>query len=862
MATVTSELLEREAPLRSLHGALEGARHGQGSVVVISGEPGIGKSALVSRFVSDHASEARVLLGICDDLTTPRPLGAFRDVAVELPAPVAEALWDGGATGEFPATLLRELRAGPDPTVLAIEDVHWADQATADVLTVLARRLSTLPVVLILTLRPGELEPDHHLRSALDAMGRSRMLHLELAPLSLAAVAELAGDESDRIYELSRGNPFFVTELLEHGVDPPPPSLANAVLGRVARLEAPAHQLLELVSVVPGRVPVPVLDAAEPGWVSAADQAERRALLTIDGAHVQFRHELTRVAIRSGLLHGRRRLLHRRVLDALLEVGADPAEVVHHAEAAGAADVMSEHALVAARQAAATGSNREAFAHYRRADEFAAPRLTQRERAALFEEFAHTAWLAGNADEALRAATMAIDLIEDLDDTAGHGRLISFRAHVHWFRGDGEAAWRDASTGVRSLEVVGESPELARAYAQLSELSMLVSRAEETLRFGQRALQLAGDDDRVRARALTGIGSMRLQLDIDDVDPLLEAVATATRSGHHEQAVFALVGNAYVNLWWVRPDVARIHAEQARAYAHAQELDGMGAFVDALLAGIDLRQGRPERALALERDRKGTHRPVAGSIADLQARAVRVELAARRGDDDVDHLLGALAEAEERTGKLSRIGHVLELQVERALTCDTPLPVERFEQLERVVGTRALAAGCGAARVAAWATVCGLSTSFSGRAPSPHAAMIAGDWQAAADAFGAVGWAHDRALMLSLLEGAEPLEQALDIARSLGAAPLEERVCRRMRSLGLVIPRGPLASTQANPAQLTDRQLEVLGHVRAGRDNGRIAELLHISPRTVEHHVASIFTKLGVSSRAQAVARCADLELT
>jgi DNA-binding NarL/FixJ family response regulator len=140
--------------------------------------------------------------------------------------------------------------------------------------------------------------------------------------------------------------------------------------------------------------------------------------------------------------------------------------------------------------------------------------------------------------------------------------------------------------------------------------------------------------------------------------------------------------------------------------------------------------------------------------------------------------------------------------------------------------------------------------------------MIAADWQGAADAFGAGGWCYDRALMLSVLDAREALVEAVDIARSHGAAPLEHRIIRRMHEVGLPVPRGPHASTRSNPAQLTDRQLEVLALIGQGRSNADIAQRLHISARTVEHHVASIFTRLGVASRAEAVARCADLGLT
>ena len=166
-----------------------------------------------------------------------------------------------------------------------------------------------------------------------------------------------------------------------------PPSVANAVLGRASRLDAAARRLVELVSVVPNRVRTSLLDAVMPDWAAAAEEPERRQLLEVDAAYVRFRHELARNAIRSSIPIAARRRLHAEILEALLAADADPADIVHHAEAAGAEDVVAEYALVAARRAAALESNREAYSHYRRASDFV-DRLPAPEQAAVLEELA------------------------------------------------------------------------------------------------------------------------------------------------------------------------------------------------------------------------------------------------------------------------------------------------------------------------------------------------------------------------------------------------------------------------------------------------------------------------------------------
>ena len=144
----------------------------------------------------------------------------------------------------------------------------------------------------------------------------------------------------------------------------------------------------------------------------------------------------------------------------------------------------------------------------------------------------------------------------------------------------------------------------------------------------------------------------------------------------------------------------------------------------------------------------------------------------------------------------------------------------------------------------------------------PHAAMVRRDWRAAADAFGEVGWTYDRALMLSLLDDEESLAEAIEIARGLGAEPLTRRVAGRMRELGIRVPQGPREATRANPAGLTARQLEVLALLVEGLTNAEIADRLVVSPRTAEHHVAAVLTKLGAATRREAARRASELELS
>jgi DNA-binding CsgD family transcriptional regulator/tetratricopeptide (TPR) repeat protein len=852
------KLLERDWALATLGAAFESASHGKGRVALVSGEPGIGKTWLVKQFLEDLEPGTRVLFGTCDDLSIPRPLGPIRDLVGTVSEPLASALSDGSAPHDIQSLLIEELELQPSPTVLVLEDVHWADDATFDSITVLGRRIGTLPALLILTFRRGEAPPGSRLYAALGSFRAEEIVPVELAPLSEQAVTTLAGGEAHDVFEATGGNPFYVSELLASRPSGElPPSVANAVIGRAARLDEGARRLAQLVSIVPSRVKTSLLDAVMPDWTLSAEEPERIQLLEVDSNHVRFRHELARHAIRSSVPIAARRRLHAQFLAALVDANADPADIVHHAEAAGAMDVVAEYALVAARRAAALESNREAYAHHRRAAAFVGRRPLA-EQAIMLEEFATASYLVNRIDESFVQIGQAIDIYRSLADQAAVGRCIRVVSRLHWFAGNGALADATGREAIEILEPLGESAELARAYSGLSQLSMLAADVEQALRWGNRALELATrlGDESTRSHALGNLGAAKLQHDGTGIEDLLLAHDVAHAAGQSYEAARALNNIAYTLMSWAQPEGAMDFARQTLAYAEAHEVHNLASYSATSIAWLRLRAGEwdaAEEGTQAEIDKRIT-------VTQLLAKTVLTELAVRRGDPDAADRLADVAAQADRTGELQRIVPVLELATEYALTHGEPMPTDTYERLVAEFWPRRLA-GWSALRVAAWAAVAGVDLHLGHPESGPFSAMAKGDWKSAADGFGDIGWSYDRALTLSMLDNEDSLGEAIEIARGLGAEPLTRRVTMRMRELSIRVPPGQRETTRVNPAGLTARQVEVLALVVEGLTNAEIAERLVVSQRTAEHHMAAVLTKLGVKTRREAARRASELGL-
>jgi DNA-binding CsgD family transcriptional regulator/tetratricopeptide (TPR) repeat protein len=850
------ELLERQAQLEELAQHLREAGSSAGKMTFVSGEAGAGKSALVEQFAQQPPRGTRVLWGHCDALQTSRVLGPVNEVAAGLSLSGTASESDGSRAQLF-SRLLERLSAPNPVSLVVLEDIHWADEATLDFVRFLGRRIQRTRCLVIATHRDDELEPTHLLRGVLGEVTGRHTARLRVPPLSLAAVEKLAhGSRHDarRVYEVTAGNAFFVRELLSAPRDTVPETVRDAVLARLMQCSPAARELAELVSLLPGRTP-PWLTHALLGDIGAAtDETVARGLLRYHEEALAFRHELGRLAVESTVPRARARALHGRILRALVGHNADLSQLVHHASHAEDLQAVLEYAPQAAERATLAGAHREAVAHLatalRHASSLAAP-----ERARLLERHAAGCDMTNEVSVSLGSAGEALALWRQLGDVAAQARVHLLIAKQYWKAGQKAFADQHVTAAVTLLETLPQGRELAMAYSTRSRFAMTSFHTEEALEYGQRALDLAQQfgDHEVQAHALINIGAALLNLGDDraGLTRLQQGLAVALEHDLPEHA-----GRAHANLTSIsvtqrRSALAARCLPEGLEYCETHEVWDCYSYVRAYGAWFELNLGHWSEAAQAAAELIEHH--ALATAQRIPALTVLATVRARRGDPGVDPLVDEALRLALPTGEMQRIGPVAATRAELAwYRGDLKRTAEEVS-----IGLQA-ARGRGDAWIRGelgyWGRRADPAFDVPADAPEPYALMMARNWQEAAALWKELEMPYERALALA--DGPEQaLRESLAILEPLGAGPLAAIVRQRLRELGVHgIPRGPRASTRGNPAGLTSREVQVLRLLVHGHTNAELAQRLHVAPKTVDHHVSSILAKLEVHSRTEAVA--------
>jgi DNA-binding CsgD family transcriptional regulator len=862
------EFVERASFMAILDNEFENVIYGDGRCILLTGEAGIGKTSLIKNFSGRKKRLCKTYIGTCDALFTPRPLAPLYDILLQMQGDIPKNIANINDRVELFTGFLHQLENEKEMTLIVIEDIHWADEATMDFIKFFARRISKFHCLFILTYRDTEIDSQHPLRNVLGQVPPDSFARLQLTPLSRCIVEKMAiekGYKGEDVYNISGGNPFYVNEILASYSMCVPDNIKDSILSSYNRLDEDTKQVWQILSVLPTGLEIKYLQKMEPSYTTTIHSGIDLKILILREKSIFFKHELYRRTIEASLSPILRMELNKKILDLFQEAFEQNGEIeriIHHAKNANAYEVIIHYSPIAARKAAAIGAHVEASRLFLSAIE----NYQQNDPDTLiqfYESYGYECYLTSQVKEAIIYAGKSLHLLEQKNDMERIGNSLRFLSWLYLF--DGNRAKSDFYAG-KSIDVFANQPPSkakAMAYANMGRLKAMLDEKDECILWSEKAITMAEElgDEASLCHAWNSLGTILSKIHSSankGLEFLHKSMNLALKNNYEEY-----IGHAYANLIAAALItknylLAKKMLEESIQFCEDRDLDLGIKYLSVYKVRMYLDTGHWDEAYNIANNFLTNEEQF--SLIKIGLHTVAATIKMRRGDSDA---LPQLLEAKEKafeTGQLNRILAAMTALLEYEWIMDRQFAAQA--DLDHVTNAMELSANIYENSAFAYWLLKARKQRLQfddlyegfGINDKTTATKAASLWKQ-------LGCPYEQAL--ALFEGDDSdKREAISIIQKLGANAVYNKLKFEMRSSGIKsIPRGIRKNTRSNPAHLTERELDVLQLLKDGMQNKEIGSKLFISAKTVDNHIASIFFKLSVHSRAKAVEQATQLQI-
>jgi len=618
-----------------------------------------------------------------------------------------------------------------------------------------------------------------------------------------------------------------------------------------------------MCSVIPEGLEINRFAKIKSTWDVEMDHCFALQIIVVKKDRVVFKHELYRRTIEGSLSPFKRIALNKKMLELFLdsfETEGEIERIVHYAKNANENKLVVKYAPIAARQAACVGAHIEASKLFLTAIEYSDGN-DEDQMVEFYESYAYECYLTNQTKDAIIYQGKALKVWQKKKEIERAGHSLSFLSRLWWFNGNRQEAEKYGKQAIEILESQPASKAKAMAYSNMSQLKMLSDDKAECVEWGNKAIEMAKKikDDEILSHAMNNVGSILWKVNFSDESGkkmLFESLDIALKNSFHEHAARSYSNIASIYLLYKEYELAKQVLEVGINYCEERNLDSSKNYQFYLKARIFLETGDWQQAYSIVDNLLLSPNQV-GSVK-IGALAVMAIIKVRKGEEDALVYLNEAKLLAIKTKEHSRIIRVMieELEYEwltgkkRIAEDELKLSIELAQRVENSVLN---------SEFAFWLqNVKKIELSLP-ELYEPYKLLREGKIRSAAAFWDKTGCPYEKAFAL-FAGNEEDKKNALLIFQQIGADAVYEKIKMEMRADGIKkIPRGLRESTKTNPAQLTNRELDVLHLLQKGIQNKEIAGTLFISPKTADHHISNILFKLEVKSRAMAVAEAVRL---